>query len=245
MTQAIENGDRRKRAELIAEEIERRIVDAGWPVGEIIGSETSLIDELEVSRGVLREAVRLLEHHGAAYMRRGPGGGLVVTDPDVGAVRRAAALYLRYRRADVQTLVEARRVLELNCLDLVARRIRDPQVVTRLRRVLDAEVEATKAAGSTRYLRSFHLELASLSGNAAIGLFAEILMEVQSEFTDEPRRASIDQDALAKDANASHRAHRAIFRALLDGDPDRARSVMSKHLTAISTWTTEHAYQLE
>ncbi|WP_236791962.1 FadR/GntR family transcriptional regulator [Amycolatopsis sp. GM8] len=245
MTEAIESGDRRKRAELIAEEIESRIVDAGWPIGQIIGSETSLIDEFEVSRGVLREAVRLLEHHSTAYMRRGPGGGLVVTAPEAGAVRRAAALYLRYRRADVNTLVEARRVLELNCLDLVAQRIRDPQVVTRLGRVLDAEVGATKAAGSTRYLRGFHLELASLSGNPAIGLFAEILMELQSDFTDEPRRAPTDQAALAKDANASHRAHRAIYRALIEGDPDRARSAMSKHLTAISTWTAEHAYHLE
>lgn len=244
MTEAVENGDHRKRAELIAEEIERRIVDAGWQVGTIVGSETSLIDELGVSRGVLREAVRLLEHHGTARMRRGPGGGLVVTAPDVGAVRRAAALYLRYRRADIHSLVEARRVLELTCVDLVAKRVQDPEVVTRLRRVLDAEVETTKAAGSMRYLRSFHLELASLSGNPAIGLFAEILMELQSDFTGEPRRDGADR-SLAEDAEASHKAHRAIYRALLEGDPEQARSVMSRHLTAISAWTSEHGQQRE
>jgi DNA-binding FadR family transcriptional regulator len=149
VTESIETSDGRKRAELIAEKIERRIVEKDWQIGEIIGSEASLIKDLSVSRGVLREAVRLLEHHGTAYMRRGPGGGLVVSAPEVGAVCRTAALYLRYRQADVQTLLEARRALELNCVELVARRMRDPRSAVRLRHVLDAEAAATKTADST------------------------------------------------------------------------------------------------
>jgi DNA-binding FadR family transcriptional regulator len=233
------HGDGRKLAEKIAEKIERRIVETGWPVGKIIGMEPELISEFGVSRGVFREAVRLLEHHGTALMRRGPGGGLVVTAPSVHAVRRAAALYLEYQRVDVATLLEARRVLELNCVDLVAERIRDPYVSARLRRTLDAEVGATTAAGSTRFLRSFHLELADLSGNAAIGLFSEILMELQSEFVDEEGRQPRSNDVLA-DANASHAAHVAIYDALIAGDAEKARARMARHLNALSSWTVTH-----
>jgi DNA-binding FadR family transcriptional regulator len=234
-------GASRKRAELVAEGIERRIIEAQWPVGEIIGSETSLIADFGVSRGVLREAVRILEHHGTARMRRGPGGGLVVSPPALGGVRRAAALYLRYQLADIATLVEARRVLELNCIDLVARRGRDPMIANRLRRVLDVEVDATKAVGSTRFLRGFHRELADLSGNAAIGLFSEILMELQSEFVNEARDQPPDQEILTADAEASHRAHVAINQALLAGDIDRAHSRMARHLDAIFAWTIGYA----
>ncbi|SFP20949.1 MULTISPECIES: FadR/GntR family transcriptional regulator [Actinomadura] len=236
-----DNGDGVKLAEQIAEQIEQRIVDAGWPIGEIIGSEASLIEQFGVSRGVLREAVRLLEHHGTARMRRGPGGGLVVEAPPARAVRRAAALYLRYRRADVQTVVEARRALELSCVRMVAQQARDPQVADRLRRILDAEVEVTKASGSTRFLRSFHLELADLSGNSAIGLFAEILMELQSEFVNEARRQPASEEVVTADAHASHRAHLAIYNALISGDVERATSVMARHLDAISKWTLEYA----
>lgn len=46
-----DNGDGVKLAEQIAEQIEQRIVDAGWPIGEIIGSEASLIEQFGVSRG--------------------------------------------------------------------------------------------------------------------------------------------------------------------------------------------------
>ena len=229
-----------KRAEQIAEAIEERIVRADWPIGDIIGSEASLIDELNVSRGVLREAVRILEHHGTARMRRGPGGGLAVSAPSVRAARRAAAVYLQYQRADIYTVVEARRVLELNCVELVAQRAKDPTVGNRLRRVLDAEVAVTKAAGSTQFLRSFHLELADLSGNAAIGLFSEILMELQSDFVNHARRQPSDQEVLTSDAEASHRAHRAIYESVLAGDVERAKFVMGRHLDAISKWTLEY-----
>lgn len=236
-----DNGEGRKLAEKLAEEIERRIMDDGWPVGKIIGSETSLISEFGVSRGAFREAVRLLEHHGTAHMQRGPGGGLVVTAPSVRSVRRAAALYLRYRRADVTTLVEARRVLELNCVDLIAKRMHTPYVVVRLRRTLDAEVHATTAGRSTQFLRSFHLDLADLSGNAVIGLFAEILMELQSEFVNEARRQPASEEVLTADADASHKAHVAIYEALLTGDVERARTRMARHLDAISSWTIGYA----
>ena len=66
----------------IARGIEAEVIATGWPVGAALGSEASLQRHYGVSRSVLREAVRLVEHHQVARMRRGPGGGLIVTEPD-------------------------------------------------------------------------------------------------------------------------------------------------------------------
>src|SRR5436190_21321141 len=88
-----------KLAEQTAAKIEMAIAAQGWPLGSVIGSESDLLAEYGVSRAVLREAVRLLEHDNVARMRRGPGGGLVVTVPDTQAVTRAADRFLRYRGA--------------------------------------------------------------------------------------------------------------------------------------------------
>jgi DNA-binding FadR family transcriptional regulator len=49
-----------------------------------------------VSRAVLREALRLVQHHQVARMRRGPGGGLFVTAPDAAPATRAMVIYLDY-----------------------------------------------------------------------------------------------------------------------------------------------------
>nr|WP_281173745.1 GntR family transcriptional regulator [Mycobacterium genavense] len=54
----------------MARDIEADIVRRGWPVGESLGSEHAVQQRYGVSRSVLREAVRLVEHHQVARMRR-------------------------------------------------------------------------------------------------------------------------------------------------------------------------------
>src|SRR5687767_3646940 len=99
-------------------QIEHEIIEAGWPVGEILGSESELLDSHGVSRAVLREAIRLLEHHDVAMMRRGPGGGLVVKRPNPLAAVRPVSLYLEYEGVEPHELYEARSSLELTAVKL-------------------------------------------------------------------------------------------------------------------------------
>ena len=82
----------------LARRIEDEVIAQGWPVDRWLGSEPELIERYGVSRAAFREAVRLLEHHGVARMRRGPGGGLIVSTPDSSVVTGAAALFLDYQR---------------------------------------------------------------------------------------------------------------------------------------------------
>src|SRR6185437_15056676 len=84
---------RRKLAARIARAIEDDVIAADWPVGSMIGSEPELIERYGVSRAVFREAVRLVEHHQVAQMRRGRSGGLRVIAPDAAAAVSAAVVY--------------------------------------------------------------------------------------------------------------------------------------------------------
>ena len=78
-------GRGRKLGEQLAERVEEEIIASGWPVGKVLGSEAELIERYGVSRAVFREAMRIVDHHGVAEMRRGPGGGLVVVAPKADA----------------------------------------------------------------------------------------------------------------------------------------------------------------
>jgi DNA-binding FadR family transcriptional regulator len=98
------------------------IVAAGWPVGSVVGSEADLLVRYGISRAVLREAVRLLELHSVARMRRGPGGGLVVGAPDPQASVEAMALYLEYMRVSGADLVTVRDAIELGVVTRVVAR---------------------------------------------------------------------------------------------------------------------------
>jgi DNA-binding FadR family transcriptional regulator len=101
-----------KRAAQIARCLEAEIIGRGWPVGESLGSEYDLRQRCGASRSVLREAVRLLEHHRVARMRRGPGGGLFISAPDAVPAARAVLIYLEHRGTTVDELRDARAVLE-------------------------------------------------------------------------------------------------------------------------------------
>src|SRR5271168_3884442 len=111
-----------KLAAKVADLIIEDVMALGWPVGEVLGSETELVERYQVSRAVFREAVRLLEHQQVAYARRGPGGGLVIAEPTVGAVIDAVVLYLHRVDARLDEIFEARIILEDLACQLAAER---------------------------------------------------------------------------------------------------------------------------
>src|SRR3546814_12462353 len=95
-----------------------------------------------VSRAVLREAVRVLEHHQVAKMRRGPGGGLFVSEPGVAATTEAVALHLHRLAITPAQLFEVRTAVELAVLERGVERLEDDDVAE-LARALEAEQAAT------------------------------------------------------------------------------------------------------
>ena len=92
-------------------------------MGESLGSEQALQQRYGVSRSVLREAVRLVEHHQVARMRRGPNGGLLICEPDAGPATRAVVIYLEYLGTTLGDLLNARLVFEPLAASLAAEHI--------------------------------------------------------------------------------------------------------------------------
>ena len=118
-----------KLASTIADRIVKDIADLGWPIGHVVGSEPELLVRYGVSRAVFREAVRLVEHWQVASMRRGPGGGLVVTEPQVDAVVDAVVMYLAFVGVRVEEVFEARLVLEARVAELAPSRVTEADII--------------------------------------------------------------------------------------------------------------------
>jgi DNA-binding FadR family transcriptional regulator len=214
----------RRLAEIVAGQIEKEIIQQGWPVGQVIGSEGELIDRAGVSRAVFREAVRIVEHHNMARMRRGPGGGLVVCEPDAEAVKRAVRLYLTYADVRPRQLFETRTALELACVAQAAERITEAGV-ERLRGVLALEEQLREEALGTGHHHDLHVVIAELTGNPAMTLFVQVL----TELTPQRQRPHVEQDVASY-----HAAHEALAEAIIAGDVGLAQHRMRRHLAAIA-----------
>jgi DNA-binding FadR family transcriptional regulator len=102
-----------KRALRTARLIEEDLMASGWPVGKRYGSEQQIAQHFRIGRLVAREAVRILQRRGAARMRRGPGGGMVVAAPAAEEVVRAVCDYFVVAGATIEQLREARSVIDI------------------------------------------------------------------------------------------------------------------------------------
>lgn len=220
-------------AEKLAQRIRADLARDGAVAGDVVGSETDLRERYQISRQVLREAVRLLEHHGVAKMQRGPGGGLVVTTPDPWASIEAIAVYLDYQKMDIADLRAVRSAIELACIDRVVARRAEPEVVARLRTAVD--FDDTAGRDDLKLLvHAVHRELASLSGNPVLELFSHVLSSLW-----ERHRVHRPEDVTLADREILHvvkSTHQRIVEAILAGDPGLARHRMIRHQDALVPW---------
>ncbi len=99
--------------------------------GASLGFRKALRQRFCVSRSVLHEAVRLVEHHQVARVRRGPNGGLFASA--TGPATRAVVIYLEYLGTTIGDLLSAHLVLEPLAASLAAGHIRRRHRATVLR----------------------------------------------------------------------------------------------------------------
>jgi DNA-binding FadR family transcriptional regulator len=230
-----EAGPADKRASKIARQIEADIVRRGWTIGESLGSEYALQQRYEVSRSVLREAVRLVEHHQVARMRRGPNGGLLICEPDAGPATRAVIIYLEYLGTTPADLLNARLVLEPLAASLAAERI-DEAGIDRLRAVLRAEQQWKPGLDAPR--DEFHIALAQQSKNPVLQLFIDVLMRLTARYAMKSRAGSAGEAMELVDQ--MHNDHSGIVAAVTAGDSARAKTLSERHVEAVTAWLQEH-----
>jgi DNA-binding FadR family transcriptional regulator len=209
-----------KRASKVADQIIKDVITGGWQVGQILGSEAELLASYQVSRAVFREAVRLVEHQQVASTRRGPGGGLVVTEPTVDAVIDAVVLYLYRAEARLDEVFEARLVLEDIAAGLAPTRL-DEQNLATLRAFAD-DAQPLPTADP----RALHSLIAAMSRNPAVELFVDVLTRVAMLYS-----SGWQDFGPAAHAETTH-AHARIAQAVMSGDASTAQHRMRRHLEA-------------
>ncbi|WP_433502777.1 FadR/GntR family transcriptional regulator [Pseudonocardia halophobica] len=214
----------------MARRIRLDIMERGWPVGEIIGTETELVLRHGVSRAVVREAIRLLEYLGVARMKAGSGGGLMVTAPDETAVGTAAMVYFAYAQVGVAEMLEARTIIERRAAELAARHAKPAE-----HEALAAGLAEHSAEEGDEPWTDLHGRLASLSANPALELLTRILVQVTSWYSASERRSHAQ---IRRERRAAESSHRRIVDAVGAGDPQLAGREMADHLDRVTGYLT-------
>jgi len=208
-------------AENAVEAIRAEIVANRWALGERLPNEATLSAMLSVSRGTVREAVRMLVARGYLETRQGSGTYVRSTvDP--------AETLARAKRAGLRDLFEARCALDVEAARLAALR-HSPTVIAELRALLARRGnsgDTERAAFVARDL-AFHKAVISASGNPAMIAIYEFFSASIQETIEATLREDISEPDIA--------AHAAIIDAIATGDPDKADAAVRRFMAPIFT----------
>lgn len=209
----------------VARELGRRIVAGSYGPGALLEEEAALGDRYQVSRSVVRDAVKILVGKGLLEVRRGigtrvrarPQWGLL--DDDVLAWHQSAPPSADFLRQ----LMDLRRVIEPKAARWAAER----GSAEALAKIEDAQARMEQEKGSVEDFvvadAQFHRAILRAADNELLAamegvIFSALLNSIRLTNKD-PRE---NEDSIP--------FHRAVTVAIIERDPDRAETLMEKLL---------------
>lgn len=209
----------------VTEQMQELIAQGRLQPGERLPSERELADRFDVSRTVIREAVRSLTAKGLLEVRA--GSGMVVCKPTASSIAEHFNLLLRLNSEGdpLGYIYDVRHVLEVEIAGRAARDATDADIQDMehyLQEMAD-NLEALEQAAAADV--AFHAALARATQNP---LFAIVLDSI-SEIMLEVRRLGF---TLSGAPQKILEEHVRILESVKRGDVAAAREAMSEHLRA-------------
>lgn len=196
-------------------------------IGDHLPGERVLAETLQVSRGSLREALRVLEALGSIRTSTGSGprSGTILTAAPEQALALALDMQLATRHVEHAHIYEVRLLLEawaaehadLEAADLAAAE----QLLERM------EAPGLPVAEFLLLDAAFHVTLARTAGNPLISTLMDALRSSIADHTLARAQALPDWEATAARLRAEHRG---IFEHVRDGDRAGAAALLRQHI---------------
>ncbi|WP_217808246.1 FadR/GntR family transcriptional regulator [Marivita cryptomonadis] len=212
-----------KLSDQVYEAVLTDIVQGRFPEGAKLPTETTLAQEFNVSRPVVREALARLRDDGLIQPRQG-AGSFVLKRPGSALLRFAPIGSI----ADIQRCFEFRIAVEPMAAKLAATR-RDDKELEKIKAALEALDEAIKL-GTVDVASdfAFHNAVAHASRNA---YFATTLHSLeQSVKTAMLLNRQLSLLNPLERLNLVQAEHRVVYKAILDRDGEAAFDAMYKHI---------------
>jgi DNA-binding FadR family transcriptional regulator len=153
----------------VVSQIEDAILTGRIQTGQTLPSERELKDLFQISRGTLREALRVLEQKGLIEIRLGVGGGSVVRAVQADRVSESLGLLIRSQKVSLNHLAEFRESLEGSVAAQAAER-RTADDVRRLQELLACACTGVKTGRQQRAAfleadKQIHMAIAEITRN--------------------------------------------------------------------------------
>lgn len=207
--------------QIVADDIRNAIIHDQLGVDDILPTESELAQTFNVSRSVIREAVKQLETLGLIETRQGRRSR--IRPPDPTAAIDSLHLLLQRCQASPAHLLEVRRTLEVDIAGFAAERRTSEQMVA-IAKSIEQQAAAASVQEKVRWDLCFHQQLAQATGNPLYSQMLATLIELL--------RDSLSRTIAFHGGKRSITGHRQIADALKHQSSSAARKAMYEHLVA-------------
>jgi DNA-binding FadR family transcriptional regulator len=207
--------------EQIADSLEEMIFEGG--VDDMrLPTEADLTEKYDVSRSVIREALKILNERGLVSMRAGDGS--YVNIPKAAAISRVLGRVMRFNRISDDKITEVRMLLETKTAEEAARNATDEDIA--LLEELNRQMELHHDDLETRVAKDceFHTAIARMSRNELFEFMVESIAELLKGYI---------KERIALEAGGSEggiRDHKGIIKAIKSHDSKKVKLLMKKHI---------------
>jgi GntR family transcriptional regulator, transcriptional repressor for pyruvate dehydrogenase complex len=221
-----------KTGQLLAGKLRALIVDGVLEDGDHLPTEPELVRQLNVSRPVVREALRILEDERLIEIRRGSRSGPRVRLPGPEIVARPAGLLLQLAGATLADVHRARGGFEPLAAGLLATR-GSPEDFDELGAVVAEQFPAAWAAGDLgAAVAWFHRRLVELSDNAVLAVLAGVVHDITSAHDQLSEHRRMTRELF----DAVTGSCRRLIELLRAGECSSAERHWRMHLESLHAW---------
>jgi DNA-binding FadR family transcriptional regulator len=227
-------------SDAVVDQILSLIEDGTLQIGDQLPSERQLVDQFQVARASVREALRILEFEGVIEVMPGKGTFVIGDGSNQDTNEDVVRQWFKDHASEVLEMLQVREALERQATYL-GTLAASPEVIEELRATLDmaeTHIDEGNLDKLVQLDRHFHRVLVNASSNKLLADLVDMLVDALLN----PRRSLM---RLPGRAPLSWQAHRVIFEAVAAGDPDAAEQAMQAHIAnvrdAILDLTAEEA----
>jgi GntR family transcriptional repressor for pyruvate dehydrogenase complex len=203
----------------------REMIDNGvLKKGDKLPSERDLVEELQVSRASIREALRALEVIGLIECRQGEGNFIKSSFQD--NLFEPLSIMYTLEGTNPEDILELRKIMEVEASGLAAKRITDEQL-GELKEIMERFENCTDEKMSAMIDKELHYKIAEYSGNVLIFNILRTVSHLVDDFIKDTRKLIIADQEKKKVLLLQHKE---IYLAIEMHSSVAARKAMRQHL---------------
>ncbi len=219
--------DRRRYSEQVIQMVVAEIMSDSLAIGDKLPGEKELTEQFNVSRTVVREALRVLEESGLVEIRKGPKGGAFVTRSFHKPVSSSLKNLVAHGRITIDHLFDVRALIEPHIAVQAALNANEDDLEP-LRALIE---ESWSHQDDVSLLKAnnirFHLLLARAVGNPVLSIVMESVIELVEEISRNFSDLSSGREYL--------RLHRRLLKLIRERRTDDAKNLISEDISKLRT----------